>query len=284
MNLRAAYSRTIARPSFKELSYAQILDPITNRIFNGSFFRYTNSSGEVTWNGNLMESNIDNVDLRWEWFFKNNQTISVSGFYKYFTNPIELIRIPEQQTSTEFQPRNVGNGMVMGVEIELRKDFSFISPKLANLNFNTNITLVKSQIRMTDVEFNARERYFRAGQEIKNTRDMAGQSPFVINAGLSYSNKEIGMDLGIYYNVKGPTLSVVGTGLSPDVYDEPFHSVNFSFSQKLGKEKNTAIDFRVSNLLNDRIESFYVSYKADKQIFNSINPGISFSFGVNHKF
>jgi hypothetical protein len=124
----------------------------------------------------------------------------------------------------------------------------------------------------------------REGQEIKNTRDMAGQSPYVINAGLSYSNKEIGMDLGVYYNVKGPTLSVVGTGLYADVYDEPFHSLNFSFSQKLGKEKNTAIDFRVSNLLNDRIESFYISYKADKQIFNSLNPGISFSFGVNHKF
>jgi TonB-dependent receptor len=36
--LRASYSRTIARPSFKELSFAQILDPITNRTFNGSLF------------------------------------------------------------------------------------------------------------------------------------------------------------------------------------------------------------------------------------------------------
>src|SRR5690606_20795107 len=39
-NLRLGYSRTIARPSFKELSFAQILDPITNRIFNGSLFTY----------------------------------------------------------------------------------------------------------------------------------------------------------------------------------------------------------------------------------------------------
>ena len=35
-NLRLSASKTIARPSFKELSYAQILDPLTNRIFNGS--------------------------------------------------------------------------------------------------------------------------------------------------------------------------------------------------------------------------------------------------------
>jgi outer membrane receptor protein involved in Fe transport len=34
-NLRFTYGRTIARPSFKELSFAQIIDPITNRFFNG---------------------------------------------------------------------------------------------------------------------------------------------------------------------------------------------------------------------------------------------------------
>src|SRR5690606_22320818 len=39
-NLRFTYGRTIARPSFKELSFAQILDPITNRFFNGSLFKY----------------------------------------------------------------------------------------------------------------------------------------------------------------------------------------------------------------------------------------------------
>jgi TonB-dependent receptor len=284
MNIRTAYARTIARPSFKELSYAQILDPITNRTFNGSLFSFKNDSNQITWSGNLVETNIDNVDLRWEWFFQNNQLISLSGFFKNFTNPIELVRIPSQQTGSDFQPRNVGNGMVLGLEIELRKDFSFISEVLKDLSFNTNITLVKSMIRMTDVEFNSRKSYEKEGQNITNIRDMAGQSPFVINAGISYNNSALGFETGIFYNVKGPTLSVVGTGLLPDVYDEPFHSLNFSFSKKFGKNKNTALDFRVSNMLNDRIESFYTSFKADKQVFNSINPGVTFSLGFNHKF
>ncbi len=284
MNLRLAYARTVARPSFKELSYAQILDPITNRIFNGSFFRYVNSTGQVTWNGQLTETKIDNADIRWEWFFNNNQLISLTGFFKYFQNPIELIRIPEQQTSSEYQPRNVGNGFVYGFEFEFKKDFAFISPALKNFNINGNFTLVQSIIQMTEVEYNARLSYIRVGESIDRYRDMAGQSPFVINAGMSYTNDEIGMDVGIFYNVKGPTLSIVGTGLSPDIYDEPFHSLNFSFSQKIGKEKKTAIDFKVNNILMDRIESFYVSYQATKQIFNSINPGITFSIGVNHKF
>ncbi|MDZ7848712.1 MAG: hypothetical protein U5L96_19370 [Owenweeksia sp.] len=47
-NLRFTYGRTIARPSFKELSFAQILDPITNRIFNGSLFEYPGWDGKLT--------------------------------------------------------------------------------------------------------------------------------------------------------------------------------------------------------------------------------------------
>ena len=286
-NLRGSYARTIARPSFKELSYAQILDPITNRIFNGSLFTYSSMIDGVqtfTWEGNLVETNIDNVDLRWEWFMEKAQMFSVSGFYKNFKNPIELVRIPEQQTSTEFQTRNVGNGQLFGAEVELRKNFDFISPALENLNFNVNVTYVYSQINMTDLEYNARKAYEREGETTKRTRDMAGQSPYVINCGLSYNNAELGLDFGVFYNVKGATLYVVGTGLAPNVYTAPFHSLNLSVNKKLGKEKNTSIDFKVSNLLNDRIESFYQSFEATPQIFNSFNPGMTFSFGLSHKF
>lgn len=277
-NLRFTYGRTIARPSFKELSYAQILDPITNRIFNGSLFTYPD------WDGKLTETRINNFDLRWELFMKPAELISVSAFYKTFDNAIELVRIPAQQTSTEFQARNVGDGQLYGLEFELRKDLSFISPLFSKLLFAGNLTLVKSQIQMTDLEFNARKEYERAGQTIDNVRDMAGQSPYVINMGLSYSNPDNGLNAGVFYNVKGPTLYIVGVGLYPDVYTEPFHSLNISLNKTIGKQRKTVIDFKVANLLNDRQEKFYQSYRAEDQIFDSFNPGITFSLGINHNF
>jgi outer membrane receptor protein involved in Fe transport len=286
-NLRFAYSRTIARPSFKELSFAQILDPITNRIFNGSLFTYsTTVEGQrvYSWNGDLKETDIDNVDLRWELFSKESQMVSVSTFFKNFNNPIELVRIPEQQTSTEYQSRNVGNGRLVGFEFELRKNLGFIHKNISKLSINTNITLVKSKISMTEVEYNSRLSYQRVGQTIERTRDMAGQSPYVINAGISYNNESIGLNVGLFYNVRGRTLSIVGTGLSPDIYDDSFHSLNFSLIQRFGKNRSSSIDFKVSNILNDRIESFYYSYGTEKRVFNSINPGINFSLGFNHNF
>jgi TonB-dependent receptor len=277
-NIRGSYTKTIARPSFKELSYAQILDPITNRIFNGSLFTYGN------WDGNLVETRINNLDLRWESFGEEGQMFSVSAFYKQFEKPIEMVRIPEQQTSTEFQPRNVGDGQLVGLELEARKNLSFISPALNKLLFNVNVTMVQSQIEMTELEFNSRKQYEKVGQTVENTREMAGQSPYVINAGFTYTNDSLGVDAGLFYNVKGPTLYIVGAGLFPDIYFESFHSLNFSVSKKFGEENRSAIDFRISNLLNDAWEYNYQSFEATPQTFSRMSPGRAFSIGFSHKF
>lgn len=283
-NLRLGYSRSVARPSFKEISFAQILDPITNRIFNGSLFQYANAEGEVSWNGRLLETDIDNLDLRWEHFGDRGQLWSAGAFFKRFQNPIELVRIPEQQTSTEFQPRNIGQALVYGVELEARRHLGFLAPALEALSVNVNVTLAQSVATMSEVEFEARKAFERDGETITDTRQMAGQSPYVINAGLIYSPSDKGRELGLFYNVQGPTLEVVGIGLYPDVYTEPFHSLNASFTQKLGAEGRTVLDLRVSNLLDDRRESFYRSFGADPAVFNSLNPGRSFSVGLSHRF
>src|SRR5690606_28221778 len=129
-NLRFSYSKTIARPSFKELSFAQIMDPLTGRMFNGALFEYPD------WGGKLTETRINNIDIRWEKFMQRGEIVSASVFYKQFDNLIELVRIPEQQTITEIQPRNVGNARLIGIELEATKSLHFISEKLSDLSFS----------------------------------------------------------------------------------------------------------------------------------------------------
>ncbi|WP_010418960.1 TonB-dependent receptor [Anaerophaga thermohalophila] len=277
-NLRASWSQTIARPSFKELSFAQILDPISNRIFNGSLFPYSD------WDGNLEETHINNMDVRWELFGDRAQNISASVFYKQFDKPIELVRIPEQQTSTEYQPRNVGDGQLYGFEFEFSKNLDFASPLLRHFNVNGNLTLVKSEIEMTDAEYNSRKTYEKTGETVDDTREMAGQSPWVVNAGLTYNNYESGLAAGLFYNVKGETLSIVGAGLFPDIYIESFHSLNFSLNKKFGEEQNTKVELKVSNILDESKESYYQSYKAENQVYNIFNPGRTFSLGLSYAF
>jgi outer membrane receptor protein involved in Fe transport len=110
---------------------------------------------------------------------------------------------------------------------------------------------------------------------------MAGQSPYVINAGLTYKYNKI--SLGLFYNVKGPTLFFVGTGLFPDVYTEPFHSLNFSFNKMFKEDDKIKISFKVSNIFNQKRIVYYKSFNAKNQIYSSLYEGMSFSLGVSVK-
>lgn len=277
-NIRLSYSKTIARPSFKELSFAQIIDPLTNRIFNGGLFQYGD------WDGQLGVTRINNFDARWELFLPGSDIISVSAFYKTFEDPIELVRIPEQQTSTEYQPRNVGDGEVIGAEIEFKKDLSFLSEDLSNFYIGSNVTIVESRITMTNTEYNSRLSFQKDGENIDNKRQMAGQAPYIVNASLGYENFENGLDAGLFYNVKGSTLSIVGGGLFPDVYAEPFSSLNFNLNKSFGAERNMSLNFSVSNILNDKREEVYSAYNAEDQPFTVFSPGRTFGLGFKYSF
>ncbi|QSE98318.1 TonB-dependent receptor [Fulvivirga lutea] len=279
-NLRLSYSKTIARPSFKELSFAQIFDPVSNRIFNGGLFAIGN------WDGNLVETRIDNIDLRWELFMGRGQTYSISAFYKSFENPIELVRIPQQRTNVEYQPRNVGDGQLFGMEFEFRKALDFISP---NWSVNGNVTIVESIVDMQESELINRRANAREGEVIDETRNMSGQAPWIINAGLAYNNFESGFDAGLFYNVKGETLIIVGGGLDPDVFSQPFHSLNFNMNKTFGAKQQWVVNFGVSNILNDKLEQFYKRAfsnldNSPDATFQRLNPGMAISAGVKYSF
>lgn len=276
-NLRVSYSRTIARPSFKELSFAQILDPISGRTFNGGLFPYPD------WDGNLHETYINNFDLRWELFASRAQMVSVSAFYKGFNDPIELVRIQAQPAAVEYQPRNVGDGQVFGLELEFRKKLDFLATTedgVAPFELSGNVTWASSSIEMTDQEFQARKNFEKPGETVDGNRVMAGQAPYIINAGISYKDPNGGFDGGLFYNVKGATLIVVGGGLFPDVYSDPFHSLNFNVNKNLGDK--LSLNFKVSNLLGDIRQESFTGYEAANQIYTRYSPGTEFGLGLKY--
>ncbi|QRM88984.1 TonB-dependent receptor plug domain-containing protein [Lacinutrix sp. WUR7] len=273
-NFRGSYSRTTARPSFKEASTAQVYDPTTNRFFIGGLDNNTFD--------NVKPSYINNFDLRYEVFREKGQMIAVSGFYKDFKDPIELVSFP--QASNQITVTNTGDARVLGAEVEFRQALGFIANALEHLRFNANVSVIDSKLKMTDKEYGTRLAAARAGENIKDTRNMQGQSPLLINVGLDYGNDEKAFRAGLYYNVQGKTLEVVGNGYVTDVYTKPFHSLNFTLNKAFGKDKNSAIDFKVSNLLGSDRESVYESYKAADQIYQLRSPGTEISLGYSYKF
>ena len=114
-------------------------------------------------------------------------------------------------------------------------------------------------------------------------RDLQGQAPFLINVGLDYDNQE-GFRAGLFYNVQGRTLEIVGNGFVPDVYTVPFNSFNFTLNKAFGENKRSAIDLKINNILNSQRKSEYESFGAQNQIFSLRDPGTEISLGYTYKF
>lgn len=281
-NLRGSVTRTIARPSFKEASFAEIIDPVSGRTFIGGFFPDVNvSTNEVIWDGNLQSTDVVNADLRYEVYGDGGQNISVSTFYKGFKNPIEIVQYV--QSPNNFQPRNVGDGQVLGAELEFSRQLGNETGIASRLTVTGNITVTQSTIEMSETEFKSRQDNARDGQEVSDSRPMAGQAPYLINTGLNYRQPGGRFDIGAFYNVQGRTLQFVGIADRPDIYSVPFHSLNVSLNYTLDNENKAKLGFKIDNLLRSKRESVFDAYQADDLLFTSLAPQTTYTLSLSYR-
>lgn len=278
-NYRIAYTSTVARPSFKEKSLAQIFDPLQGRTYNGNL--------------DLLQTTVHNFDARWEHFFGRTELISLSGFYKKFIDPIELIAF--NTAPDNVQPLNTGEAEVFGGEIEVRKAIFFNKPEKVHLSLvvGGNFTYVVSRVDLrksyipigSDVrqELEVRQENARVGEVIGNYRQMYGQSPYIVNAFSTFRNDSLGLIVNVNYNVQGPKLAVIGTGRIPDVFEQPFHSLNLKVSKTFGADKQWQGSITGRNLLMSRRVRRYESYGAQLEyIYSAWSPGYSISASVSY--
>ena len=145
---------------------------------------------------------------------------------------------------------------------------------LENWRINFNGSYIISDEKYSEDELKLRRLGLRVNQW--GLRDhYKGQSPYLINAGLEYNNQDKGFQGGLFYNVQGKTLQVVGNGFYPDVYTIPFNSLNFNFIKQL--RKNRTLTFKVTNLLDDNRESQFIGYKQEREYFSFRQIGRTFN-------
>ncbi|KAA3641077.1 MAG: TonB-dependent receptor, partial [Bacteroidetes bacterium] len=261
MNVRMSYNRTIARPTFKELA------PVV-------FFEFLNNSF-LLGNPELNRTTVDNVDLRWEYFMKPGELISFSLFYKNFKDPIELTNNPQAKNG-EWIFENVEKANVYGIEFEVRKRLDFIAP-LKNFTIGSNVTLIKSEAAIKPLELQDIRAVYPNASDV---RPLYSQSPYIINGFINYRN-QIGTQANISYNVLGEKLYLVEIGALPDVYEQPFHSLNFKVSQQFGPEQQFKVSFGVKNILDSTFERSS-EFEGQTYLFQSYKPGRNFSVGFSY--
>ncbi|MBX2900926.1 MAG: outer membrane beta-barrel protein [Cyclobacteriaceae bacterium] len=225
--IRTAYSRTINRPEFRELApfgyYQFELD--------------ANTFG----NPNLKTATIDNIDLRFEMYPNPGETFSIGTFYKKFTDPIEFSLTNTGGLGQNFSYINAPQAYSYGAELELKKSLASLAVNrfFRNTSVNINASIIKSE-----VDLGAAASGFQS-----RTRPLQGQSPYVVNGNLYYSDPATGWSVNIGYNVFGKRIMAVGSIILPTWWEMPRNVIDMQVAKSFNKLE---VKLNINNLLNAR--------------------------------
>lgn len=239
--LRAGFGKTVNRPEFREIA-PFVYQDIQNYL-------------SYTGNASLKTVNINNYDIRLEWYPKsmaNNEMFNVGFFYKTMDAPIEQILNREpfyESFINELSFVNSGPTKVYGLESEIRKSLQFIPGNLfRNLSVILNGAWIYSQV--------VQEPTSMSGNTKGRKRPLQGQVPFIVNAALNYEDPSIGTKLSLSYNITGSMITYLGNNNQTiaDVMQRGQHLLDFTWSQRINKYLHTKLG--VQNLLDQKRELF----------------------------
>lgn len=261
--LRLSGSKTVTRPEFRELAPFSFYD----------FYLNANVIG----NENLTPGTIYNADVRYEIYPGQNQLFSVSLFYKRFNNPIEFTFASQGAGTRTFSYSNVKSANNYGAEIELRKNFDFIGAGWENLVLFTNAAFIRS-----DIDLSKGVSYF------DSTRALQGQSPYIINAGLTYTLPNIGLSTTVVYNVIGDRIAQVGTVGYGDIYERHRDLLDLQISKRFwqrGEVKLTWSDILRPEFLYYQDNNASHKYEADEDnVMQRLNLGSTITLSLGYSF
>jgi TonB-dependent receptor len=268
VTLRASYSQTVARQTFKELT------PIIQQEFLG---------GPIfVGNPDLQMSALKNYDLRCDYTPYDGGLLSASWFSKDIDDPIEYVQRLTAFTFTT--PVNYPEGELSGIELEGRQQLGRAAESLEGVSVGANATFIDSKVTLPDDE--AAGFASPAIQAQMTSRDMTDAPEHLYNLYLTWE-PIVGTNASLFYTVTGDTL-VAGAGESngnfvPNVYAKEYGTLNFTFSQRLG-EHSTVI-FQAKNLTNPDIEEVYRSdFIGGDVTKTSYTAGREFSLGFVVRF
>ena len=280
MQLRLHASKTIARPQFRELAPQIYQDFESDREFTGNPF--------------LTDSELLNLEARYEYYFAPAQRLTIAGFYKRIDNPIEAAAFfaGGGQLRTGFA--NAPRATLYGVEIEAQAHIplsglggAFLANRRLLLIGNYTYTQSKieadgSTISGPDLQPVAANLLFRDGAPL------TGQSDHLANAQIGIESTE-GLSQATFLlsyaservTNRGP---IQGLLSQPDIVERPGIRLDFVLRQEVPIFGiRTELKLEARNLTGQDYEE-YQQAGANRIDINSYRVGRSLSVGVTAHF
>ena len=225
--LRASYYKSILRPAYADLiPYPDVTaDEIYAHIGNPY----------------LQHTQINNYDLRYEFFPGVFDEFMLGGFYKQLINPIETVLEQASGGASLFlTPTNFGNAQNYGGELVAKKFFGNIGAEINYTYTNSQITTPKSVV----IDGVVTER--------NQTRPLQGQAANIGNVSLLYKDQKLGLDAQLSLSYIGERIEAVSNYYGLDTWERPATFLDFSVQKKIGR--HFIIYAKANNLLNTPYE------------------------------
>lgn len=281
--IRLGASQSIGRPQFRELAPQQYFDPDSSRIFIGNPY--------------LVDTEILNIDARYEYYFDRGQAFSLGVFYKDLDKPVEAIVV--SGSAQIFQTYlNAPSAILYGAEVEFKKVFDspFQTPFLASkeLLVQANYTYTTSEISAKQGEevfpLQAAGQPRNASDFIRDGGQLQGLSEHLANFQLGWSDeagKSQGTLLATYASER---ISARGSNRQPDFLQDPGLILDFVFKKGFDfGSREVNFDFKVNNILGERFYEFQKGRPEDGDVrgivvVNRYDLGTTVSLGLSAEF
>jgi TonB-dependent receptor len=252
---RFAYYNSINRPDFREVAPAQFTDPVSGDLYQGQ--------------SRLTSSTVDNLDLRFEYYFSDNESMTAAAFRKDFTDIIErTVDVVSGSTGgTIYRYDNGGDAFAQGIELGFSKDISFEN-SFVGLKISGNTTFIDSEVDALNASGN-----------VSSTRQMQGQPDMLANLQLEADELASGREYTLVLNYTGESLdSVSAKEQLPDFMKASRAVLDISFKQPIIFDE-LEIKASIKNITNSE-----VLIEQGGRMIKKYKPGSEFKLGVTYNF
>ncbi len=274
LQLRAAASKTIARPQFRELVEQTYFDPESNRVYRGNPF--------------LTDSELFNAELRAEYYLGGSDRFSVAAFYKKIDNPIESF-ITTSAGSLLTSYANAPEAELYGAEVEAVYGYDlydlggFFETKRVQAILNYTFTSSTLSVADADTTFVPPGGEADADLYFRDGAPLTGQADHIANVQFGIEDTERTEQAYILLNYASER--VVSRGFQrPDVIEDPGLTVDFVARKSfefLGPELE--VEFEVRNIFGRGNFEFQENENNRIEI-NTYDRGTVFNFSLAAEF
>jgi outer membrane receptor protein involved in Fe transport len=293
LNLRVAYSNTIALPSAREVS------PYASSSFQGSDVDVGNPE--------LTPSNVDNFDMGFSYLRDNGDSLSFTVFRKKVEGRIEKLTglgattfspvVNDDQFNLDNYPdlfirsqnilggatllswyNNPNDAILSGIEIDARKNLGFINEALSRFSIGGNFTYIDGQVDRFPIEIAGKNDVMRP---VSESRGLTEQPESIYNFDLSYDDPDFGLKVALIYYRISDVLESVSLQDSYDVYRKSYDQLDFTVSKKIGDHFKLSLSAK--NITDTFRESYY-DVEGQEVTRDNYKVGTSYSLSVSYDF